>query len=105
MARRGSPVARRGSPLPHAPTYTYGTAIGGALDPPKPTSPPDPHDLAKGLDAPELTVHITNSYGTPLPISYNSNAGSPTIIGDPGPDILAESTDVVVPRDFAGKFL
>ncbi|KAL8685261.1 MAG: hypothetical protein Q9218_007873 [Villophora microphyllina] len=99
-------VTRRGSPSPPAPTssYTYGTAIGGALDMPTPTTPPDVN-RAKGLDAAELTVHIINSYGTPLKISYNSNEGSPTILGNPGADVIAQATDVVVPRDFAGAIL
>ncbi|KAL9605648.1 MAG: hypothetical protein Q9179_001153 [Wetmoreana sp. 5 TL-2023] len=95
-------VARRGSPLPPAPTYTYGTAIGGALDMPLPTNPPELSNKGKELDAQLLTVRITNSFGTNLPISYNSNAGSPTIIGNPARGILAQSTNVVVPRGFAG---
>ncbi|KAI4233405.1 MAG: hypothetical protein LQ352_008256, partial [Teloschistes flavicans] len=93
--------ARRGSPLPPLPTYTYGTAFGGALDLPIPTTPPDVN-RAKGLDAAELTVHVVNSYGTPLKISYNSNVGSPTIRGNPGAGVISQATDIVVPRDFAG---
>ncbi|KAL9577536.1 MAG: hypothetical protein Q9203_007422 [Teloschistes exilis] len=97
----GRHTPRRGSPLPPLPTYTYGTAFGGALDMPIPTTPPDVNS-AKALGAAELTVHLVNSYGTPLKISYNSNLGSPTILGNPGAGIIAQSTDIVVPRDFAG---
>ncbi|KAL8935180.1 MAG: hypothetical protein Q9216_005550 [Gyalolechia sp. 2 TL-2023] len=97
------PPVRRGSPLP-SPSYTYGTAIGGALDLPEPTGPPDPAQRAKALDVDQLTVRITNSFGFDLPISYNSNQGSPTIIGNPGAGIFrrAQSTNLALPRNFAG---
>ncbi|KAL9604153.1 MAG: hypothetical protein Q9219_000741 [cf. Caloplaca sp. 3 TL-2023] len=99
------PAVRRGSPIP-SPSYVFGTAIGGALDMPEPTGPPDPTQRAKELDANVLNVRITNSFGYPLPISYNSNAGSPTIIGNPGAGVFdrAASTNIAVPRNFAGKF-
>ncbi|KAL8718493.1 MAG: hypothetical protein Q9225_004379 [Loekoesia sp. 1 TL-2023] len=97
------PPIRRGSPIP-SPSYTFGTAIGGALDMPEPTGPPDSAQRAKELNANQLTVKIINSFGFDLPISYNSNAGSPTIIGNPGAGIFAraQSTAVAVPRGFAG---
>ncbi|KAI4184600.1 MAG: hypothetical protein L6R41_004626 [Letrouitia leprolyta] len=97
------PVVRRGSPMPAA-SYTYGTAIGGALDMPEPTRAPDFAESAKELDANQLTVRITNSFGFDLPISYNSNQGSPTIIGNPGAGIFrrAQSTNLALPRNFAG---
>ncbi|KAL8997798.1 MAG: hypothetical protein Q9188_006237 [Gyalolechia gomerana] len=97
------PPVRRGSPLP-SPSYTYGTAIGGALDLPEPTGPPDFAQRAKELNADQLIVKITNSFGFDLPISYNSNSGSPTIIGNPGAGIFgrAQSTNLALPRNFAG---
>ena len=69
---------------------------------PEPTSPPDFH---QALNANQLTVKITNSFGFNLPISYNSNAGAPGIIGNPGAGVFraAASTAIVVPRNFAGK--
>lgn len=72
---------------------------------PEPTGPPDSARRAKELNADQLTVKITNSFGFDLPISYNSNAGSPTIIGNPGAGIFtrAQSTAVAVPRGFAGE--
>lgn len=100
------PLIRRGSPMP-APSYTsytYGTAMGGALDMPEPTGAPDQAQRANELDADQLTVRITNSFGFDLPISYNSNQGSPTIIGNPGAGTFrrAQSTNLALPRNFAG---
>ncbi|KAL8711868.1 MAG: hypothetical protein Q9220_003812 [cf. Caloplaca sp. 1 TL-2023] len=92
----------RGSPLPTSPAPTLGIAIGGALDMPTPTAAPDFAFRAPALNADQLTVRITNSFGFNLPISYNSNAGSPGIIGNPGAGIFGQSTAIVVPRNFAG---
>ncbi|KAL8724210.1 MAG: hypothetical protein Q9166_008076 [cf. Caloplaca sp. 2 TL-2023] len=99
-------VAPRGSPGP-SPTYTFDTAVGGASGLPLATPAPNLSDKAKedsALDADRLTVRITNAFGLDLPISYNSNAGSPTIIGNPlsGTFRAAANTNVVVPRNFAG---
>ncbi|KAL8810810.1 MAG: hypothetical protein Q9223_007671 [Gallowayella weberi] len=114
LARGG--LAPRGSPGP-SPTYAYGygygygssfdSAIEEALNYPEPTAAPKLSDRAKddaALNADRLTVRITNGFGEDLSISYNSNAGSPSIIGNPpaGTFKAAANTDVVVPRGFAG---
>ncbi|KAL9016654.1 MAG: hypothetical protein Q9185_006027 [Variospora sp. 1 TL-2023] len=97
------PREPRGSPHPY-PTFTYGTAIGGALDLPEPTEAPTLVNRGKALDAPFLTVKVLNGFGQRLPISYNSNQGSPTIVGNPGAGTLAisQETAIAIPRDFAG---
>ncbi|KAL8906494.1 MAG: hypothetical protein Q9171_006255 [Xanthocarpia ochracea] len=101
-AARGR-IVPRGSPIP-SPTYA---AIGGALDLPEPTSGPKLSNKAKevgAFNADRVTIRITNAFGWNLPISYNSNAGSPTIIGNPpaGTLLADTNTNVVVPRNFAG---
>ncbi|KAL8672834.1 MAG: hypothetical protein Q9168_002710 [Polycauliona sp. 1 TL-2023] len=96
-------IALRGSPLP-SPTYAFGSPIE-VLDLPEPTIAPDLANRAAEIPQDRLTVHITNRFGQNLPISYQSNSGSPTIIDLPGPSnhFLANSfTNVVVPRNFAG---
>ncbi|KAI4277981.1 MAG: hypothetical protein LQ337_001364 [Flavoplaca oasis] len=99
-------VAPRGSPLP-SPTNAFGAPIGGASDLPEPTSAPDFANRAKafaGFDGDRLTVRITNAFGWDLPISYQSNRGSPTIIGNPSTNtfLAGSNTQVVVTRNFAG---
>ncbi|KAL8755492.1 MAG: hypothetical protein Q9199_003602 [Rusavskia elegans] len=99
-------LALRGSPIP-SPTSTFGTAIGGALDLPEPTIAPDLANRAKevgAFDGDRLTVKITNAFGWDLPISYQSNVGSPTIIGNPSTNtfLAGSNTQVVVTRNFAG---
>ncbi|KAL9011848.1 MAG: hypothetical protein Q9173_003351 [Seirophora scorigena] len=100
------PHTPRGSPHPSPtfPVHTYGAAVGGPLDLPEPTEAPRPANIANALDAPFLTVKVYNGFGQRLPISYNSNRGSPTIVGNPGPGTLAmaQNTAIAVPRDFAG---
>lgn len=111
LARGG--LAPRGSPGPsptYAWDYAWDEAIGEALDYPPPTTAPELSNRAQEdsvLNADRLTVRITNGFGQNLPISYNSNVGSPTIIGNPpaGTFQAAANTDVVVPRDFAGTSL
>ncbi|KAL8914856.1 MAG: hypothetical protein Q9172_007018, partial [Xanthocarpia lactea] len=103
-AARGR-LAPRGSPIP-SPTYAFGTAIGGAHDLPEPTPGPKISNKAKefgAFNADRITIGITNAFGWNLPILYNSNAGSPTIIGNPpaGTLLAGTNTNVVVPRDFA----
>lgn len=98
------PREHRGSPHP-SPTYSYSTAIRGALDPPKPTDAPEFANRAAVLDAAFLTVKISNAFGYNLQISYNSNQGSPTIAGNPGAGVFpnAQNTALALPRNFAGK--
>ncbi|KAI4127521.1 MAG: hypothetical protein LQ338_003179 [Usnochroma carphineum] len=97
------PREPRGSPN-RTPSYAYRTMNDHALNMPEPTGAPDFANRAKGLDAPYLTVKVSNAFGYDLPISYNSNAGSPTIAGNPGAGIIAntQNTALAFPRDFAG---
>lgn len=81
------------------------TAYGGALDP-LATRPPivEPVrakiNLAGGAN---LTINVVNSFDVPLSISYASNAGGPSPVGNPGSGALTSSTQVVFPSDWAGR--
>ncbi|KAI4105227.1 MAG: hypothetical protein LQ339_003558 [Xanthoria mediterranea] len=103
-------LAPRGSPSP-SPTSIFGTAVGGAFDQRKPTFAPVLANMAKNMakeagafNGDRLTVKITNAFGWDLPISYQSNVGSPTIIGNPSTNtfLAGSNTQVVVTRNFAG---
>ncbi|MCJ1405940.1 hypothetical protein MMC19_000005 [Ptychographa xylographoides] len=52
-----------------------------------------------------MTITVTNAYGTALSLSYASNAGSPTPLGNPGPAVLAAGaeTAIVYPSGAAGR--
>ncbi|KAL8782153.1 MAG: hypothetical protein Q9213_005657 [Squamulea squamosa] len=101
-------VALRGSPVP-SPTYAFHTVIEEILGLPSPTAASDFPNRAKEanlLNVDRLTIRMTNGFGENLPISYNSNAGSPTIFGKPSTETFLAGTEntVVVPRGFAGAF-
>ena len=81
---------------------TLGTASGGALDP-KATRPPLAGPRPAFAGGPDLTINVVNSYGTPLSIFYGSNAGAPTPVGNPGRGVLASSTRVLFPSNWAGR--
>ena len=53
----------------------------------------------------DLTIAITNSYGTQLSLSFGQNSGGPTAIGNPGPTALANaaSTQYSFPTGWAGR--
>ena len=78
-----------------------GTAIGGTLDP-QITHPPN-HNNARSVSVKDLTIQITNSFGAGLSISYESNAGAPTPVGNPQPATLNESTEAIFPTRWAGR--
>ena len=78
-----------------------GTASGGALDP-KATRPPTADKVDFSGD---LLLNIVNKQGYALSVFYGSNAGGPSIVGNPGSGALAASatTQVAVPTEFAGR--
>jgi hypothetical protein len=82
-------------------TAPLGTAAGGALDP-MVTHPPI-HNNAKLVVGAGLTIQVTNSFGAGLSISYESNAGAPTPVGNPQPSTLGVSTQAVFPTGWAGR--
>ena len=52
----------------------------------------------------DLTINITNQYGSPLTMVYGDNAGGPHAIGDPSPTVqLGSSTSIVYPTMWAGR--
>jgi hypothetical protein len=53
----------------------------------------------------DMTIAITNLYGTQLSLSFGVNSGFPTPIGDPQPTILldASSTQYIYPTGWAGR--
>ena len=81
---------------------TLGTASGGALDP-LATRPPRVGPRPAFAGGPDLTINVVNSYGSPLSIFYGSNAGAPTPVGNPGYGVLASSTRVLFPSNWAGR--
>ena len=83
-------------------SVVLGTASGGALDP-LATRPPLTGPKPAFAGGPDLTINVVNSYGTPLSIFYGSNENSPTPLGNPGPGILASTTKVLFPSDWAGR--
>lgn len=87
-------------------TSGLGTAVGGALDPNR-TPPPSLANAKIANDQArltgDLTIHVTNSVGNGLSISYGHNYGSPTALGDPIAGPLGTSTSVVYPTDWAGR--
>ena len=97
FAREPAMVARAPQAKP-----TLGTASGGALDP-LATRPPLAGPKPVFAGGPDLTISIVNSYGTPLSIFYGSNAGAPTPVGNPGSGVLASSTRVLFPSNWAGR--
>ncbi|MCJ1242440.1 hypothetical protein MMC14_010448 [Varicellaria rhodocarpa] len=52
-----------------------------------------------------LTISITNLYGTPLSLSFGSNAGGPLPVGNPSSDMLlnASPTQYTFPTGWAGR--
>lgn len=102
------PREHRGSPHPspfYAHPYGYDTTFGGSIELPQPTEAPSLANRAAALDAPFLTVKVSNAFGYDLQISYNSNVGSPTIVGNPGLGVSpnAQNTALALPRNFTGK--
>ena len=53
----------------------------------------------------DMTIAITNLYGTQLSLSFGVDSGFPTPLGDPQPTILpdASSTQYVYPTGWAGR--
>jgi hypothetical protein len=53
----------------------------------------------------EMTIEITNSYGTQLSLSFGLNAGFPSPLGNPQPTILPDSstTRYLYPTGWAGR--
>ncbi|KAL8952902.1 MAG: hypothetical protein Q9222_001192 [Ikaeria aurantiellina] len=53
----------------------------------------------------DLTIAITNSYGAPLSLSFEVNAGAPAFVGNPQPTSLpvAAETSYAVPSGWAGR--
>ena len=77
------------------------TALGGALDP-QVTRSPNVNNAKLAVGA-GLTIQVTNSFGAGLSISYQSNAGAPTPVGNPQPSTLGASTQAVFPTGWAGR--
>ena len=52
-----------------------------------------------------MTISITNAYGTQLSLSFTSNAGGPSPIGNPSATVLpnASPTQYVLPTGWAGR--
>ncbi|KAL2051028.1 hypothetical protein ABVK25_008622 [Lepraria finkii] len=71
--------------------------------PPKVTAPPSgPHPDAAQVAGP-LTIHVTNSIGPGLYVSFGHNAGSPTAINNPQNGPLGTATQGVYPTNWAGR--
>ena len=100
FAEEPAMVAR--APQAESTSAILGTASGGALDP-LATRPPQAGPKAAFAGGPDLTINVVNSYGTPLSIFYGSNAGAPTPVGNPGSGVLASSTRVLFPSNWAGR--
>ena len=100
FAEEPAMVAR--APQAGSTSAILGTASGGALDP-LATRPPEAGPKAAFAGGPDLTINVVNSYGTPLSIFYGSNAGAPTPVGNPGRGVLASSTRVLFPSNWAGR--
>ena len=83
-------------------SVVLGTASGGALDPIA-TRPPHVGPKPAFAGGPDLTINVVNSFGVPLSIFYASNAGAPTPVGNPGYGVLASSTRVLFPSNWAGR--
>lgn len=82
-----------------------GTAYGGALDP-LATRPPKVGPAGAGIalaGGTNLTLNVVNSFGGPLSVLYDANAGAPSPIGNPGSGTLTASTQLVLPSGWAGR--
>ena len=90
------------APQVEATSVILGTASGGALDP-LATRPPHIKPNPTFIGGQNLIINIVNSYDTPLFIFYSSNKGVPTPVGNPGYGILASSTRVLFPSNWAGR--
>jgi hypothetical protein len=82
----GFALAQEGVITPGA----QGTPVGGALDPTDTPAPKGPKPAAAQIAGP-LTIHVTNSFGAGLSISYGHDAGSPTAINNPQPGPLGDA--------------
>ncbi|MCJ1386319.1 hypothetical protein MMC17_009445 [Xylographa soralifera] len=53
----------------------------------------------------DMTIGVTNVYGTQLSLSFGSNVGAPSAVGDPKPTALADaaSTQYSFPTGWAGR--
>ena len=100
FAEEPAMVAR--APQAEPTSAILGTASGGALDA-QATRPPQAGPKAAFAGGPDLTINVVNSFGTPLSIFYGSNAGAPTPVGNPGSGVLASSTRVLFPSNWAGR--
>ena len=96
------PAMTTREPKLQATSVILGTASGGALDP-LATRPPNVKHNPAFAGGPNLTINIVNSYDPRLFIFYGSNAGAPTPVGNPGYGILASSTRVLFPSNWAGR--
>ena len=85
-----------------ATSVILGTASKGALDPLVTRSPHIKYISAFPGES-NLTINIVNSYDSRLFIFYNSNAGAPTPVGNPGYGVLTSSTQVLFPSNWAGR--
>ncbi|KAL8710318.1 MAG: hypothetical protein Q9220_005088 [cf. Caloplaca sp. 1 TL-2023] len=67
---------------------------------------PDIKDsVVNGGSPGDLTIAITNSYGAPLSLAFDNNAGAPAFVGNPQPTSLpvAAETSYAVPSGWAGR--
>lgn len=96
------PVIITRAPQVEATSVILGTASEGALDP-LATRPPHIKPNPTFIGGQNLIINIVNSYDTPLFIFYGSNKGVPTPVGNPGYGILASSTRVPFPSNWAGR--
>jgi hypothetical protein len=103
-----SALAAQGPEAPPRPTPSHSRAHGGggSTSVPAPVTTPGPAPPAGGSgDAGQggMTIDIVNSWSSDLHVSYGSNAGGPSAVGNPNPGPLGTSTRVVVPTSWAGR--
>ena len=61
--------------------------------------------VALGSSGPLMTIAITNEYGSQLSVSFGSNAGAPSAVGNPSATTLAKNgaTSYTFPTGWAGR--
>lgn len=94
----------------HSPAEPQATRSHAITESPPPGEPPDPR-LSQAMTSSlpvfdeDLTISVTNTHGTPLSISFGSNAGGPSPIGNPSATTLAHGspTQYAFPTGWAGR--
>ena len=86
-------------------TYGDGHSTPASNSVPVTSAPPPVSTMVTAGSADYMTISITNVYGTQLSLSFASNAGGPTPVGNPSATVLPDTspTQYAFPTGWAGR--